>query len=159
MRREYDWHKLRDNNCSSIVYGADCQVVAAVNAYYRLTGEVAYKSERAYRSLCKLAGAHHGSAIRIEKVHEKLGIRRGKTRRSTYGCFRNPIECFVWHRHYGFHNVLIVDRVRKCDTLRVANFREVTHFDGWMFRGELDLYINATGFSAEKGRCWPLMLI
>ena len=162
MLKNYDWSKLRNANYSGKVYYSDCQVVSAVNAFYMLTGNVAYDNEREYRALCKLARACYGAAICIGKVHEKLGIRHGKPSWSPFDRpkFDCPIECTVWHTRYGFHSILIVDRVKKCDAIRVTNFKWETNSQGWMFGWDLHNFLESMNNDEDKRteRCFPLRL-
>ena len=162
MSKKWNWLKLRHENCGGKIHYADCQVVSAVNAYHVLTGEMAYKSEKSYRALCRLAGACYGSAIRIEKVYKKLGIERQK---STYfpgtesKRFTHPIDCTIWHVKYGYHNILIVDSAPKCNAIRVTNFEYETTTQGWMFEQNLSHFLgSARGWEHRMERCWRIRL-
>lgn len=163
MSAKWDWVKLRHVNYTGKLHYGDCQVISAVNAYYVLMGKVAYKTEREYRALCKLAGACYGPATSIEKIYKKLGIERYKT---TYfpGTeskirFTHPIECTVWHVKYGFHSILIVDSAPKCNAIRVTNFQYETTTDGWMFEQNLSHILHSDkGWTHRMKRCRRIRL-
>lgn len=115
----------------------DCQLVTAINAYYHLTGRRIGQRTKRYHDLRVLCGAVAGAAHCVEKVWNRLGIERYAERfrpfegdRST---LRAPIEACVWHKAYGRHSVLIVDRAPKCKAIRITNFKWATSLDGWIF--------------------------
>ncbi|KKK47453.1 hypothetical protein LCGC14_3155010 [marine sediment metagenome] len=138
---KWSWDKLRHENRNGSKYSADCQVVSAVNAYHILTGKIAYKTERQYTGLCKLAKAIHGSAICIEKVWDRIGIDVYKYMWDLPKRIVCPIEATVWHKRYGFHSILIVDRDPKCDAVRIINFEHATTSNGWIFEEDLRHFI------------------
>ncbi|GAG89753.1 unnamed protein product, partial [marine sediment metagenome] len=63
------WKKYRNRNSTE----GDCQLITAVNAYYYLTGKTV--NDEDYEKYVDLVGTGHGSAISIEKVWRKLGIK------------------------------------------------------------------------------------
>lgn len=161
---KWKWEELRHTNYRgpSPRYTADCQVVSAVNAYHVLTGKRAFKTEREYVQLCRMAGAIAGPATSIERVYDKLGLERFQPEfypyETLHGVSPYPVELCVWHSHYGFHSILIVDRVPKCGAVRVVNFSRATNPQGWMFESELFHYIthpptNKPG-QDKMHRCW-----
>lgn len=121
---------------------SECQLITALNAYYYLTGKYIKQDSKRYETLVDLAGARHGSAICIEKVWDKLGVKVIKESNSIldFICDKKalfPIEYSIWHKRYGFHSTLIVDYEPKSDAVRITNFDKVTTFDGWIFREDL----------------------
>lgn len=135
------WQQYKHRN----ILGADCQVITAVNAYQFLTGKVINEDRQ---ELCKLAKACFGSAICIEKVHEKLGLETFDYTKSYYDALTEsdeieyPIEMSVWHPKCGFHSTLIVERDLRCHAIRVLNFRWGTTGDGWLWEENLNFFVN-----------------
>ena len=154
--RAWSWNKLRHRNLSGKKHNADCAVVTAVNAYHVLTGKQAYRSEAAYKSLCRLAGAVYGSATSIEKVYDKLSLERLKGTYYPPRSIRLPVECYVWHSKYGFHSVLAVESVPKCEAYRFTNFDRATTNDGWIFNHDLVHFLHRNpknDCQMERCRC------
>ena len=130
----------------------DCQLVTAVNAHTCLTGKLYCDQDSdEYERLVDLSGCRHGSAIRIDKVHRKLGLTvvwQGNNLLDLRRAFDNyakpalplPIEWNNWSWEYGMHSTLIVDYVAKCETVRVLNFDRVTGYGGWMFVDDMHKY-------------------
>ena len=154
----------------------DCQVVTAVNAYYYLTGKTIQYASPEYEELKELAGAIAGTAICIDKVYKKLGIKidekfmflsdflwqynlrnmKQKIKRTKYPF---PIEMTCWHKRTGFHSVLIIDHCKKCDAFRICNFQEATTHEGWIFSEDMytvesPLYSGSDGINSDKGKRW-----
>lgn len=149
MKRQ--WKKYRNRNSTE----GDCQLITAVNAYYYLTGKTVNNED--YEKYIDLVGCRHGSAISIEKVWKKLGIKSIWEGRSlldfttrTIGNklpFRVesekkkkiplPLEFNIWHKRYGFHSTLIVDHEPRVDCFRVTNFKYGTSIEGWAFTEDL----------------------
>lgn len=119
-------------------YGADCQLVVAVNAYQYLTGNIIEKESGIYRDLAEIAGCVHGSCIDIKKVWKRLGIWEDQKFSDKFelkdvlfeGCF---FEASIWHQRYGFHSVSIVDYSKKSNSLQVLNFKYETTTQNWIF--------------------------
>lgn len=155
-----DWKQFRHSNSKGDKYNADCQVVTAVNAYYFHTGKTVRQDR--YERLCELAKACYGSAICIEKVHEKLGLETfDKTESYDMTSYESlediiafPIEMSVYHPKYGFHSTLIVERDVRCHAVRVVNFSRVTNSDGWVWEEDLNFYLNDVnkGWALRKFR-------
>ena len=131
-----NWYKYRNKNTTC----CDCQLVSAVNAYYYLTGKVI--SDKYYEKLIDLSKCRHGSAIDIHKVWKRLGIGIKKEFRK-YGMEKMylPAETRIWHPHYGFHSVLIVQYEVITNSYRVTNFRYETTTDGWIYKEDFDKYL------------------
>lgn len=128
-----DWENYLNQNSPGQM---DCQLVTAVNAYYHLTGRMIGPYTRRYESFRRLCGAIAGAATCIEKVWNRLGIERYNERYWPFkgvGPLRAPIETCVWHKAYGRHSVLIVDRASKCRAVRVTNFGRATNLNSWIF--------------------------
>jgi hypothetical protein len=125
-------------NSKSDKYYADCQLVAAVNAYYYLTGNVIKQDSNRYKELLELGGCVYGSCINIKKVWKELGIWEDKKILDIYdlkdclseNCF---IATSIWHIRYGNHIVSIVDYIEKADCIKVLNFKYKTTIDNWIF--------------------------
>ena len=124
---------------------SDCQLVTACNAYYHLTGNVIDQYEPYYEELKILAGCVAGSCINISKVWKELGICEDKRYiRIQYdeifkeNCF---FEMTIWHKYYGFHSIAAVDYNKKCDALRITNFKYETSLKGWIFWEDLKHYL------------------
>jgi hypothetical protein len=142
MRRT--WSKYINKNKYS-----ECQLITALNAYYYLTGkQYCQQDSQEYEDLVDLVHARHGGAISIEKAWKKLGIEivwegislwdfldKDKT-----PSLQLPIEFNIWSKGYGFHSTLIVDYNRKCDALRITNFKKETTSQGWIFREDVYKY-------------------
>lgn len=133
-------------NSRSYKYYADCQLVTAVNAYYKLTGNIIKQDSNKYKELAELAGCVYGSCINIKKVWKELGIWEDKKISNIYelsdhlsrNCF---IETSIWQIRYGSHSVSIVDYVKKANCLKVLNFKYKTTVDNWIFWEDFRHYI------------------
>lgn len=125
---------------------SECQVISAINAYYYFTGRTIKQNSPEYEGLVDQASARHGSAIRIKKIHDQLGliVLKGSMNLFDLGNSRGrlslPIEATVWHKRTGYHSVLIVDQCLKTGCIRVANFQQVTSTGGWMFKEDFYQY-------------------
>lgn len=150
---KFDYIKFRQKNKTE----GDCQLISAVNAYYFLTGK--YVSDDRYEKFIDLCRCKHGSAISIEKVWKKLGIGIIKE-------FKKhdlpkkikpilPLEVRVWHPHYGFHSVLIIDHEPITDSHLVTNFRYATNSVGWIFREDFDVYLSPQKEWCDCTKKWP----
>jgi len=153
---------------------SECQLVTALNAYYYLTGKQYCKPfSDEYEELVDLCAARHGSAIFINKIHKKLNLEITEKHKFIEGFFYDddmnrkntklplPINAVIHHRLTGFHSVLIVDHIVKCEAVRVANFRYETR-NGWIFIDDLKLYASPC-FSGDdginsKGKKWNFRL-
>jgi hypothetical protein len=142
---------------------SECQLVTALNVFYYLTGKVIKQDSKEYEDLVDLVGARHGSAVHAGKIHEKLGLIVLKKAAWLWDLWGDkklmlPIGATIWHKQTGFHSVAIVDQCLKTDCIRVANFKEVTSTDGWMFREDFYQYETRitqgdSGFNS-KGEQW-----
>lgn len=127
---------------------SECQMITALNAYHFFMKKPYCKQgDKTYEELVDLCGARHGSAIDIEKVHRKLGIKKmykfsSEVRLDLWPQIRLPLEMKVWHKKTGFHSTLIVDYSVKCMAIRVANFPQVTSHEGWMFIEDVYQYLD-----------------
>jgi len=150
------WYSYINRNSRHEKYGDDCQVVTAVNAYYHLTGNKIKHESDDYYELCELAKANWGSAICIEKVHDKLGIEVYDAEKSLYldRTMVDPIECSVWTSKTGCHSTLIIDHCEKSDAYRVCNLRYKTTTDGWIFSENLREIVSDpnSGWAVRKFR-------
>lgn len=167
------WEKYINKNKDGF---ADCQLVAALNAYYYLTGKVyCEQSSNFYDYLIYMCGGWHGAAIDIKKVHEKLGIKilktydslidittyknvKGFTARDKKKKIPLPLEVGVWEKHYGYHSVLIVDHEPRVNCYRITNFKYVTNLQGWMFAEDLYQYLKTIDhayklYGLESDKC------
>jgi len=145
MKREWkDYHNTQ-------LY-SECQLVTALNAYYHLTGKVIKQNSKRYESLVDLCGARHGSAISIDKVHKKLGLKIAKlmfnpfytdTKKGFHRIkkIKLPLEISVWHKSVGYHSVLMVDYEPKTEACRITNFKGATNRAGWIFEEDLQHYL------------------
>lgn len=150
-----DWNQFKHSNSKGDKYNADCQVVTAVNAYYFLTLKKVRQDR--YERLCELAKACYGTAICIEKVHEKLGLETfdyTKFYETANNDIKFPIEMSVYHPKYGFHSTLIVERDVRSHAVRIVNFSRVTTSDGWLWEEDLNFYLNDVnkGWTLRKFR-------
>lgn len=140
--------------------GSDCQLVTAVNAYYYLTGD--FIDDDKYEELADLCCCRTGAAIKIEKVWDELGIEVKDEYDGLDGvrifCPERkiplPIEVSIWHKHYGFHSVLIVDHEPKTACYRITNFDRETTTKGWLFAE--DMYKWEASFPCLAGRRYRL---
>jgi len=142
MRKCRKWINYRNRNT---VDCCDCQVVSAVNAYYYLTGKIV--PNKRYDKFIDLCACRSGSAIHIEKVWNKLGIKiinsfKRIDLNPTNISKRLPLEARVWHPHYGFHSVLIVQYEPITNSYRIANFCQETTTDGWMYAQNFRLFLD-----------------
>jgi len=127
-------------------YSSDCQLVTAINAYYHLTGKIIEHDSNEYQELAELAGCVYGSCINIKKVWDKLGICKDERYSNPFDISDNLKEnCFIevniWHKHYGFHSIAIVDYIEKAKCVKVTNFKYVSSTEGWIFFEDLKPYI------------------
>jgi len=145
-RLRRNWEKYHRKNNS----GSECQLVAALNACYYLTGRYIDQNSDEYEELVDLCGAWYGSAISIGKVWKKLGIKIKKTYLGLLDSEDNlikkkksllPLEMIVWHKIYGFHSVSAVDYEPRTDSFRIPNFKYVTNIEGWIFYEDLFHFI------------------
>lgn len=122
-------------------YG-DCQLITACNAYYFLTGDSIDQNTDYYEELVDLAGCRHGSALKIKKAWEKLGIKEDK-RYKWYEIedWDNFYEVNVWHKFFGFHSISIIDYSKKCEAIKIANLKHVTSSSGWIFIEDFKSFI------------------
>ena len=126
---------------------SECRVITALNAYHFLMKKPYCKQgDETYMELVDLCGAYIGSAIGVEKVHQKLGIKKRQGFSSLllldlWPKVRLPLEMNVWHKKMGFHSTLIVDYSIKCRAIQVANFPQVTSHEGWMFVEDVYQYV------------------
>lgn len=125
-------------NSKSDKYYADCQLVATVNAYHHLTGNVIKQDSPKYHMLAEIAGCVYGSCIDIKKVWRELGIWEDKKLSDIYELQDHLsenyfIEASIWHIRYGSHTVSIVDYIKKANCLKVLNFKYKTTIDNWIF--------------------------
>jgi len=142
---------------------SECQLISALNAYYYLTGNRITQDSQEYESLIDLSLARKGTALNIEKVHDKLGIEpigysnhfhilinkwyKFNTQEEIEFPkeeqeFKLPIEMNVFHKKTGFHSVLIVDTCIKTECIRITNFSDATSLNGWFFSEDLYQYIH-----------------
>jgi len=155
MREWKDYHNTQKYS--------ECQLVTALNAYYHLTGKIIKQDSKRYESLVDLCGARYGSAISIEKVHKRLGIKPTKlmfcpfmveTKSGKIKFLKKtklPLEASVWHKSTGYHSVLIVDYESKTDAYRVANFKGATNRQGWIFAEDFQHYtVSSIGNSVRQ---------
>ena len=155
---------------------SECQVVTAINAYYFLTGKTIKQDSDEYEELVDISYARYGSAICIEKIYKKLGIKiiwsgdslldfklefeKSNNSLSDYmpkykkGKIPLPLEFNCWHKKTGFHSTLIVDHIIRCGVYRIANFRVATSLEGWIF--EEDLYQFGTKQTGKKFKLFGL---
>lgn len=121
----------------------DCQLVTAVNACYYLKGYAIKQDSDYYHSLAELCGCRYGSCIDVTKAWKELGIWEDRRFDSWWdgidyleenGGF---FEVSLWHSHYGFHSVAIVDYMPEAGAARVTNFRQETTVSGWIFLEKL----------------------
>jgi len=137
-----DWCNYLNSNSQDL---SDCQLVAAVNAYYHLTGKKIKQTSKRYDGYVDLCGCRYGSAMFIEKVYKRLGLECGKKFSRFDICkFKKwslPLVASVWHKRYGFHSVFILDYDSKTDALRVANFKYETSINGWIFREDFEKFL------------------
>lgn len=134
---------------------SECQLVSAINAYTYLTGKTIDQNSKRYEDLVDLCKARHGSAICIEKVHEKLGIGILGLHSSIRACvgFHDipkdrptlPCELSVWHKGYGFHSVAVVEHEPRTQSVRIPNFDKLTNSRGWVFIEDLQHYEKMCG--------------
>lgn len=170
MGRSWKKYLKKNKTC------CDCQLVTAVNVYYHLTGKTISQDSEQYDEFLEMTGCRHGGAISIEKVWNKLGIKPIQSSATLFDFKiirpRNtkrppkqselvlrkslpfPIEWRVWHKHTGFHSVLIVEECKKTQCVRVLNFDSVTTAEGWMF--EEDMYMYTRPFPQYKNSCYRL---
>ncbi|MFA4971355.1 MAG: hypothetical protein WC683_01995 [bacterium] len=121
---------------------SECQLVAALNAYYVLTGCIhCHLGDPEYERLVDLIHARDGAAIQVVRAERDLQIRRAPHPAFTHWTdLRNlahhpnlPLTMDVWHKRTGYHRALIVAYSKQCDAIRVANFPQATTDQGWMF--------------------------
>jgi len=131
-----DWH----NFLNSQKY-QECQVVTAINAYYYLTGKQIKQHYQRYEKLVDLVCSRYGSAINIEKVHRRLGLKT-KKHEWLFGIDKKmlPLGMNIWHKAYGFHSVCVVDVCEKPNCIRVCNFKAGTNLEGWIFWEDFQHY-------------------
>jgi len=145
MERWADYIKSNSLKGEKVNHRFDCQLVTAINAAYHLKGTKIRQNSDYYLYLANLGGCEAGPCFDIKKVWKELGVWEHK-RFMEYdltdflkpGCF---IEVNIWHKSTGYHSCAIVDYVKKCDCIRVANFNEVTSTQGWMFKEDLAHYV------------------
>lgn len=137
-----DWLKYINKNLYS-----ECQLITALNAYYYLTGKCIRQKSKRYEKLVDLVGARYGSAINIEKVWNKLGLRVIKEGNSLFDFKPTdlPLEYSIWHKKYGFHSTLIVNYNIEVDAVQITNFDKVTNWLGWMFKEDMYMYAEQCG--------------
>lgn len=139
----YDWNKIINRN---IGY-SECQLITAINAAYLLTGKEIEQESDEYEMLVDLVKARYGSALCVEEAWAYLGIKSTKKftgheiRENTSAQIPLPLEMSIWHKRTGFHSTLVLDHDLKTNCIRVANFREVTSTDGWMFIEDIHMYL------------------
>lgn len=147
--------KQQPDGCFNGQLYDDCQVVAAFNAWISLYHVGHYEIKRVvedhYEELVDLAGARHGAALTIEKVHDKLGLVWGEGFKTLYNwkdaVYPGPAVFSVWHPYYGFHAVCCTDVLTECSAMRVLNFdRETTVDGGWIFRERFAPWVVEPGY-------------
>lgn len=158
MRVKRIWEKYLNKQIYS-----ECQLITAINAYYYLTGKAIDQNSDEYEELVDLVKARNGAAIQVEIAHRKLGLVTLKKSEHLWDLWDDkklllPIGATVWHKRTGFHSVAIVDQCLKTDCIRVANFKDGTSTDGWMFREDFYQYETRitrgdSGFNS-KGKQW-----
>jgi hypothetical protein len=122
----------------------ECQLIAALNAYRFLRKRpFCEQGDDTYEELVDLVMARNGSAIGIEKAYRKLGIKKigeldfSWSVEDLFSKLKLPVQMTVWHKRTGFHCCLIVGYLKRCRAFQVANFREVTTAEGWVFAEDL----------------------
>lgn len=145
IARQRDWDLYLKQNSEG---QQDCQLVTAINAYYFLTGKTISQGTKRYESLRKLCKAVAGAAICIEKVHKRLGIKRGRKGWSPFSFGKKPkatltlpAELTVWYKTCGFHSVLVVDAEPVTRSVRIPNMKWVTNMHGWVYWEDFQHYV------------------
>jgi hypothetical protein len=140
------WDLYHKNN----KYDSDCQLIVAINSLYLLKNhncKPILQDSQYYENLVDLSGSRYGSAICIEKVWKELGIEKHKEYKTFYKIIENdekidlPLSVSIWHKYYGYHNIVIVDFESRTKAFRIPNFKYVTTSDGWIFEEDLNHYI------------------
>jgi len=142
-----DWRKYHNEQGY-----ADCQLIALVNAYYYLTGKWIDRKSKRYKKMLNSVGAIAGPAINIKKAHKALGIEIIWEGYSFLGAkdkdgnkIKDPLPYIakVWHPKYGYHSVLVIGINTNVGAVRVANFREETTTEGWIFEEDFRVFVHA----------------
>ena len=136
-----EWDKYHKKNKYS-----EGQLITALNIYYYLTGKYIDQDSDEYEELTDLCRARHGSAICIEKVWNKLGIKVKYTYMNSLDWPGEkqpplPLEINIWHKAHGFHSVAAIDYELKTDAIRIPNFRYATNLRGWIFCEDLQHFV------------------
>lgn len=146
---------------------SECQIVAALNIYYYLTGKYIKPRSETYETLVEKYCAKAGSAIGIHRLYKELGLKKAGRYMNLFDLPRKgnnlvlPIEATIWHKRYGFHSLAIVGYEPKTDCIQVPNFRYETSSNGWMFLEDLKKFTHHTcGDSGinSKGKKWRFRL-
>lgn len=135
-----DFYKFYNKN----QVGADCAIVSALNASLYLHNKKLIKpGTKRYEKILKLTGCRYGSAISPEDCYPvlKIKVKKVYTDEQTLNYSDLPLELSIWHSHYGFHSVLIVDYCKKNKAVQVLNFRQEITTDGWIFIEKLGYFI------------------
>lgn len=133
------WYKYINRNLYS-----ECQLIAALNAYYFLHKKLyCVQNTQTYEDFVDLVHARDGAAIAIDKAYRKLGLKKIGTLNFSWSVedlfsqLKLPVQMTVWHKRTGFHCGLIVGYSKRCRAFQIANFREVTTAEGWVFIEDL----------------------
>ena len=124
---------------------SECQVVAAINASVFLGKHYIDSDSSMYECLVDMSSARYGAAISMKAVYELLGIvPHVYSGKKTFSWIKKkvdekfPIELVVWHRHTGFHSVLVIGAHTGMKSgygfdkeVRVLNFRQFTGTNTW----------------------------
>jgi len=133
-----DWRKFLNKQKYS-----ECQLVTAINARYWLTGKILGQDTQHYEKLVDLVGARHGAAISVHRAWKRFGIDVAQEYNYVFGIEADmlPLELTVWHKAYGYHSVLIIDREARSGAVRIANFSKATSMYGWIFWEDLQHFL------------------
>ena len=139
------WDKYFKKNSDQY---ADCQLIAAMNAYVFHHGKPFCSTDSpAYHKMIQACGCRAGSCINIKPALRSMALKQRKVWKHfspSIDVFKLPLVLSVWETHYGFHSILAVDYIKRCTAFRVLNFakcKQVTK-DGWIFEEDLYHYMN-----------------
>lgn len=120
--------------------GADCQIIAALNASIYFYNKLLIKpNTKEYEDALKLTGCRFGSAIAVEKLFPVLKIKEKQLYKTFWDINFNdlPLEVKIWKLPYGFHSICAVNYIDACEAVRILNFDHETTTNGWMFTEKL----------------------
>jgi len=130
---------------------AECQLVSALNASYKLGWPFIQMGSNEYERLVDFTGGRHGSCIGVNKVYQYLKIEYFDIK-PEWDSIRlmlnqgSPVQLGVWTKKTGFHSVCIVDVKRDNKQggykFRVPNLRYYTDKQMWVHESFLKTVID-----------------